>query len=268
MQPPPCGMRAWCQRPSHPNYIINPYFLCVYLSQFESYVRTYLLAGDRPRGLELVTDGQLPLRQCLHPEACSKNIQLSEFYESFFDLRKEFCAFYHAEEMHSIRAMVERILFHFHSGNLVFPVECGRVAIALSPTPPPRFSNPASNPLISFQFAPLQCAALAARRDLPGASLVIFWEFLYLLAESEFFKREWGPVGCLLAAAQVKRPRVNNYIMGVTSEAQQVDFLSCSPAIWRAPWQSPRESRRQHGAAFRDVYQAEKFSTASLSHIN
>ncbi|CAB3385279.1 Hypothetical predicted protein [Cloeon dipterum] len=78
------------------------------LAKFESYVRTFVQSGDRPRGMIFVTDGQLPLRQCLHPEACSKNIQLSEFYESFYDLRKEFSSFYHAaEEMHSIRAMVE-----------------------------------------------------------------------------------------------------------------------------------------------------------------
>ncbi|XP_059471623.1 RNA-binding protein fusilli isoform X3 [Neocloeon triangulifer] len=77
------------------------------LAKFESYARTYLFAGERPRGIEFIADGQLALRQCLHPEACSKNIQLAEFYESFYDLRKEFCAFYHAEEIHSIRAMVE-----------------------------------------------------------------------------------------------------------------------------------------------------------------
>ncbi|KAF4525518.1 hypothetical protein B566_EDAN014904 [Ephemera danica] len=72
---------------------------------FETYVRTHLLSGPRPRGLEFVTDGQLPLRQCLHPEACSKNIQLAEFYETFYDLRKEFCHFYHTSEVHSIREM-------------------------------------------------------------------------------------------------------------------------------------------------------------------
>ncbi|XP_043922477.1 epithelial splicing regulatory protein 1 isoform X2 [Protopterus annectens] len=38
----------------------------------------------------LCTDGQLHLRQVLHPEASNKNIALSEGFYSFFDLRKEF----------------------------------------------------------------------------------------------------------------------------------------------------------------------------------
>jgi len=40
----------------------------------------------------LVVDGQLPLRQCLHPETSAKEITLPEYYNSFFDLRKEFNA--------------------------------------------------------------------------------------------------------------------------------------------------------------------------------
>nr|XP_020641063.1 epithelial splicing regulatory protein 1 isoform X1 [Pogona vitticeps] len=38
----------------------------------------------------LCTDGQLHLRQVLHPEASKKNILLPECFYSFFDLRKEF----------------------------------------------------------------------------------------------------------------------------------------------------------------------------------
>ena len=37
-----------------------------------------------------VTDGQLPLRQCLHPESCTKGFDLPGYYNAFFDLRKEF----------------------------------------------------------------------------------------------------------------------------------------------------------------------------------
>ncbi|ODN02747.1 RNA-binding protein fusilli [Orchesella cincta] len=44
-----------------------------------------------------ITEGQLPLRQCLHPEACTKDILLPEYYYSFFDLKKEFCACYNQE---------------------------------------------------------------------------------------------------------------------------------------------------------------------------
>ncbi|KAI5620861.1 epithelial splicing regulatory protein 1 isoform X1 [Silurus asotus] len=38
----------------------------------------------------LCTDGQLHLRQVLHPEASNKNIPMAECFYSFFDLRKEF----------------------------------------------------------------------------------------------------------------------------------------------------------------------------------
>ncbi|XP_077577288.1 epithelial splicing regulatory protein 1 isoform X1 [Stigmatopora nigra] len=38
----------------------------------------------------LCTDGQLPIRQVIHPEAASKNILVPDCFYSFFDLRKEF----------------------------------------------------------------------------------------------------------------------------------------------------------------------------------
>lgn len=61
--------------------------------------------------MKFVTDGELPLRQCLHPEACNKNIELPEYYNSFIDLRKDFKAFYSSpEDMGSVREMIECIL--------------------------------------------------------------------------------------------------------------------------------------------------------------
>lgn len=38
----------------------------------------------------IITDGQLPLRQCLHPEACAKEIHLPPLYWKFADLKKEY----------------------------------------------------------------------------------------------------------------------------------------------------------------------------------
>jgi len=38
----------------------------------------------------LVTDGQLPLRQCVHPQVGSKDIPLSSVFNEFYDLQKEF----------------------------------------------------------------------------------------------------------------------------------------------------------------------------------
>ncbi|CAF4859781.1 unnamed protein product [Pieris macdunnoughi] len=47
-----------------------------------------------PPLFRLVTDGQPPLRQCLHPEACSKDLTLPTYYASFHDLRKEYVRAY------------------------------------------------------------------------------------------------------------------------------------------------------------------------------
>ncbi|XP_071647820.1 RNA-binding protein fusilli-like isoform X1 [Temnothorax longispinosus] len=48
-------------------------------------------SGVKPR---FVVDGQAPMRQCLHPEACNKDIELPEHYNYFHDLRKDFVECY------------------------------------------------------------------------------------------------------------------------------------------------------------------------------
>ncbi|XP_063218038.1 RNA-binding protein fusilli isoform X9 [Bacillus rossius redtenbacheri] len=67
-------------------------------NKFEQYARSTFHIGPSPHSLRFVTDGQLPLRQCLHPEACSKGMELPTYYAVFNDLRKEFQAFYGATE--------------------------------------------------------------------------------------------------------------------------------------------------------------------------
>lgn len=57
--------------------------------QFDSYARSLSIDPNSPH-FRIVTDGQLPLRQCLHPEACAKDINLPSYYWRFCDLRKEF----------------------------------------------------------------------------------------------------------------------------------------------------------------------------------
>lgn len=67
-------------------------------------------SGSAPR---FVVDGQAPMRQCLHPEACNKDIELPEHYNLFHDLRKEFVACYstHGElSTFGIQEMLECIL--------------------------------------------------------------------------------------------------------------------------------------------------------------
>ena len=78
--------------------------------QFDEYVRSLQIDPCSPHFC-LVTDGQYPLRQCLHPESCSKNIDLAPYYNVFHDLRKDFRAFYSApEHVNSIKEMISCIL--------------------------------------------------------------------------------------------------------------------------------------------------------------
>lgn len=45
----------------------------------------------------------MPLRQCLHPEACAKDIELPNYFCKFSDLRKEFVRF---KSMDASRAII------------------------------------------------------------------------------------------------------------------------------------------------------------------
>ncbi|XP_037888194.1 RNA-binding protein fusilli isoform X3 [Glossina fuscipes] len=57
------------------------------IDEFDEYLRILSLSDT---DFKLITDGQLPLRQCLHREACVKEIELPAYYNKFSDLRKEF----------------------------------------------------------------------------------------------------------------------------------------------------------------------------------
>lgn len=62
------------------------------LNEFDAYCQS-LHIDPYTSGFRLITDGQLPIRQCLHPEACRKDIDLPPYYTSFHDLRKEVARF-------------------------------------------------------------------------------------------------------------------------------------------------------------------------------
>ena len=63
----------------------------------------------------MVTDGQLHLRQVLHPKSLSRNFTVPDYYNSFYDIRKEFKSFYHTEDMASIPDMLRCILLFLYS---------------------------------------------------------------------------------------------------------------------------------------------------------
>ncbi|XP_050293632.1 RNA-binding protein fusilli [Anthonomus grandis grandis] len=67
------------------------------LAEFEAYCASLHL-DPHNQGFRLVTDGQLPIRQCLHPEVWRKEFELPDYYNSFHDLRKEVAQFLSREE--------------------------------------------------------------------------------------------------------------------------------------------------------------------------
>uniref|UniRef100_A0A1W7RAM2 Epithelial splicing regulatory protein 1 n=1 Tax=Hadrurus spadix TaxID=141984 RepID=A0A1W7RAM2_9SCOR len=79
------------------------------LDQLDQFVRTKF-DNNLGRTFHLITDGQLHLRQVIHPETCQKNILLPDYYSTFFDLRKEFGKFYSTEDIYSIQDMLKFLL--------------------------------------------------------------------------------------------------------------------------------------------------------------
>ncbi|KAG8263380.1 regulation of RNA splicing [Homalodisca vitripennis] len=133
--------RRQCLHPYHaPSSILvfGCFVICVILVlQFDSYVRSLQIDPQSPL-FRLVTDGQLPLRQCLHPEACSKNIELPSYYHVFHDLRKDFRAFYSAPddaELNSVTDLVDSAGRPLHVvGDIVVRINIGH---SLYSTPRP-----------------------------------------------------------------------------------------------------------------------------------
>lgn len=82
------------------------------ITEFDSYCNSLHLDPHNP-GFRLVTDGQLPLRQCLHREACRKDMDLPYYYTMFHDLRKEVARYTNKSEalIQDVTDMLTCILF-------------------------------------------------------------------------------------------------------------------------------------------------------------
>ncbi|PIK58041.1 putative epithelial splicing regulatory protein 2 [Apostichopus japonicus] len=72
-----------------PDVITGAASLDVVLQQFDQYLRQELNANE-DASFCICTDGQLHIRQCLHPQATSKGVELPDYFYQFFDIRKEF----------------------------------------------------------------------------------------------------------------------------------------------------------------------------------
>ncbi|KAH1001153.1 hypothetical protein HUJ04_013400 [Dendroctonus ponderosae] len=84
------------------------------LADFEGYCASLELDPRSP-DFRIVTDGQLPIRQCLHPEAWRKEFELPDYYNVFHDLRKEVATFLGRDEPPgSIADILDRILLNGH----------------------------------------------------------------------------------------------------------------------------------------------------------
>ncbi|KAJ6221034.1 hypothetical protein RDWZM_006846 [Blomia tropicalis] len=80
------------------------------LLQMDHYINTHL----NDESFCLITDGQLHLRQVLHPEAIKKAIVLPPYYHRFYDLRKEFRKCYRNNDMRTVEDMLECHIFDEH----------------------------------------------------------------------------------------------------------------------------------------------------------
>lgn len=106
------------------------------LGEFEAYCSSIHVDPHNP-GFQFVTDGQLPLRQCLHPEACRKEIDLPYYYSTFHDLRKEVARFTgkNDEIPQSVPDMLTCILFFLYfiqlNGNFMFTLQFPEIRLTL-----------------------------------------------------------------------------------------------------------------------------------------
>ncbi|XP_026173177.1 epithelial splicing regulatory protein 1 isoform X2 [Mastacembelus armatus] len=75
----------------------------------------------------LCTDGQLHIRQVIHPQAASKNILVPDCFYSFFDLRKEFKEHFPTSDLKALNV-------HFMVDSLNIPVEVPAMWATLDPS--------------------------------------------------------------------------------------------------------------------------------------
>jgi len=75
------------------------------IEQLDQFVKTKL-CSETGRSFHVITDGQLHLRQVLHPEASNKTISLPDYFNTFYDLRKEFRKFYRNNDIQTIEDII------------------------------------------------------------------------------------------------------------------------------------------------------------------
>ncbi|XP_044063975.1 epithelial splicing regulatory protein 1 isoform X1 [Siniperca chuatsi] len=86
------------------------------LNQFHLQLTNEVNSAGAGTSVCLCTDGQLHIRQVIHPEAASKNILVPDCFYSFFDLRKEFKKHFTTSDLKALNA-------HIMAESLSIPVD-------------------------------------------------------------------------------------------------------------------------------------------------
>lgn len=73
-------------------------------SQFDQYAKSKL--DSDCKSFRLITDGQLHLRQVIHPESSKKGIALADYFYTFHDIKKEFRKFYRNNDVHTVEEIL------------------------------------------------------------------------------------------------------------------------------------------------------------------
>ncbi|XP_017147237.1 RNA-binding protein fusilli isoform X1 [Drosophila miranda] len=100
------------------------------IEEFDDYLRSLSLHDT---DIQMITDGQLPLRQCLHREACAKDVELPAYYNRFSDLRKEFLR-YKSGDLSRALVPVKDIKKMLQSPTLPVPQSIGEMLNELNTT--------------------------------------------------------------------------------------------------------------------------------------
>lgn len=122
---------SFCTLVHNFTHVFILHYLCIL--QFDRFLSS---KGVHPehggKSFCVLTDGQLHLRQCLHPEASNKNISLPSYLYKFYDIRKEFKKFYKTDNIPNIKAMLDCILFFSYQQTLLFSLWNDQYTVSMS----------------------------------------------------------------------------------------------------------------------------------------
>uniref|UniRef100_A0A8C6NW87 Epithelial splicing regulatory protein 1 n=1 Tax=Nothobranchius furzeri TaxID=105023 RepID=A0A8C6NW87_NOTFU len=91
--------------------LFDSFFIC-FVGQFNLQLTNEVNSVGAGTSLCLCTDGQLHIRQVIHPEAASKSLLVPDCFYSFFDLRKEFRHHFLSSDLKTLNSHVMAECIH------------------------------------------------------------------------------------------------------------------------------------------------------------